>query len=132
MEDLIRVVVLYEDGVLKESTIPNTLDAFQNIVKGPITYTVPTKGMDIRNIHVICNDEGKLVGLKPNLALVYKHKLRDFLAGPLIFVSGIHSDVDESLSDEQVAYLTEIFSRREISVEMDNEVHLIKYLYTNK
>ena len=83
MEKEIRVVII-EPGVPSyRKTIPNTLEAFQNIVGGYIEV-VPLPG----NVRMIVNEEGKLLSLPKNKAATELYqKISDYIAGTAIITA---------------------------------------------
>ena len=58
--------------------IPNKLDVLQQLVGGPIEVVCV---MD--DVALVCNEHGKLLGLKPNF---WVNDLDDYIVGPAIFV----------------------------------------------
>ena len=72
--------------------VENTLEAFQSIVGGYIEHFAETES----GIHFFCNEEGKLLGLQPNVITVH----RDIVVGTIF---AVRSDADGefvSLTDE--------------------------------
>ncbi len=69
-----------EDEFGRLVEIENELEVFQNIVGGYIETT------GYKNLVIICNEEGKLRGLEPNIVLG-----RDMIVGPII-VCGASGD----------------------------------------
>ena len=58
--------------------VPNTLEALQGLVGGYIeTVTVATDAV------IICNEEGRLIGLEPNCTLLGVH-----FVGPIVVAGG--------------------------------------------
>ncbi|MGN0577346.1 MAG: DUF3846 domain-containing protein [Ruminiclostridium sp.] len=83
MEKEIRVVIIEPDKPSYRKTIPNTLEAFQDIVGGYIEV-VPLPG----NIRMIVNEEGKLLLLPKNRAATELYRSRtDYIAGTAIIVA---------------------------------------------
>ena len=81
--------------------IPNTLEAKQQIVGGLIQSIYP---FDHPEIALICNDEGKLMGLPLNRALFDDQgNIYDIIAGTFFICSApLDSDSFASLTDEQI------------------------------
>lgn len=69
-----------EDEFGRLVEVENELEVFQNIVGGYIETT------GYKNLVIICNEEGKLRGLQPNIVLG-----REMLVGPII-VCGASGD----------------------------------------
>ena len=93
--------------------INGNLESMQQIVDGTIQAIYP---FDNPEIALICNDDGKLIGLPLNRALYDKDgKLFDIIAGTF-FVCSAPADSEnfESLTDEQIKEYTERFKNIEI------------------
>jgi hypothetical protein len=83
MEKEIRVVIIEPGEPSYQKTIPNTLEAFQDIVGGYIEV-VPLPG----NIRMIVNEEGKLLSLPKNKAATELYrKISDYIAGTAIITA---------------------------------------------
>lgn len=83
MEKEIRVVIIEPGEPSYRKTIPNTLEAFQNIAGGYIEV-VPLYG----NIRMIVNEEGKLLSLPKNKAATELYqKISDYIAGTAIITA---------------------------------------------
>lgn len=92
------LTILYKktDELPKVTKIPNTLDAKQKLVGGLIEV-VP-----YNDVLIICNEEGKILNLKPNLIFDY-----DYIAGDCFLVGDdyLHGDF-KSLTSEQIEKYT--------------------------
>lgn len=89
--------------------VENTLEAKQELVGGLIEV-VPFK-----NALIICNEEGKLLNMKPNVAFEY-----DYIAGDLLVVGDdIETGDFISLTDEQIRNIKK--SLNEVAIEYENE-----------
>ena len=88
----IRVLIKLVGHKPIKATIKDDLKILQDIVGGLIEVVELTEDIDI-----ICNEEGKLEGLLPNINLDY-----DIIVGDIIFCS--HDDMGNftSLTDEQI------------------------------
>lgn len=85
--------------------IENTLDAKQKLVGGLIEVVGLTE-----DILLVCNEEGKLDNLLPNLMFDY-----DYIAGDCFFVGDDYKNGDfKSLTDEQIEEIQDICHKREI------------------
>lgn len=75
-------------------TVENELEPLQRLVGGYLEHTTLAE-LEARNIHLLVNEEGLLMGLDPN-----ENLYPFFFVGNVVFVS---TDGDEfaSLSDEQ-------------------------------
>lgn len=80
-----------------EAEIENTLEEFQRIVGGYIeTVTCP----GVPEVEIICNEEGKIMGLAPNLFVTNLYLMPDVIAGTVIVV-GVVGEEFVSLTDKQ-------------------------------
>ena len=82
MEKEIRVVIIEPGKPSYRKTIPNTLEAFQDIVGGYIEV-VPLPG----NLRMIVNEEGKLLSLPKNKAATELYQISDYIAGTAIITA---------------------------------------------
>lgn len=98
-------VVLKKVGENPEiMNIENTLEAKQKLVGGLIEVVGLTK-----DILLICNEEGKIENLQPNLLFDY-----DYIAGDCFFVGDDYSNGDfKSLTDEQIEEVKDICSKKQ-------------------
>ena len=86
--------------------IENTLKAKQRLVGGLIEIFPVTD-----DILLICNEEGKLENLPPNLLFDY-----DYIAGDCFFIGDDYDNADfKSLTDEQIEEVKEICEKRKIN-----------------
>lgn len=84
--------LMHSDGRTEEVVIPkkDSLDVLQRCVGGMIE--VPGLGSKSQARKdgfrdLVCNEEGKLMGLAPNLAATkYANYTHDILCGPILFV----------------------------------------------
>ena len=97
-------VVLKKVGENPEiMNIENTLEAKQKLVGGLIEVVGLTE-----DILLICNEEGKLEHLQPNLLFDY-----DYIAGDCFFVGDDCKGDFKSLTDEQIEEVKDICSKRQ-------------------
>lgn len=84
--------------------IENTLERKQELVGGLIEI-VPV----LEDVLLVCNEEGKLENLLPNLIFPY-----DYIAGDCFFVGDDYKNGDfKSLTDEQITEIKELCKKRE-------------------
>ena len=104
----IRVLIVEPNKLPYEKIIPNRLKDKQEIVGGLIEYTRVDN--DERTL-LICNEEGKLLGLDWNREIGNK----DVIAGTFLLV-GDDPDIgeDRSLTDEQVEKYKKRFGKESI------------------
>ena len=89
--------------------IEDTLEAKQELVGGYIEMACPPIHDDTAVI--ICNEEGKLLGLKPNVYLLTESGIPyDVVCGDFLIVDApLESDDFGGLSDEQIAKYTQFY-----------------------
>ena len=100
--------------------IDNNLKALQEAVGGTIAAVYPFADP----VAIICNDEGKLMGLPLNRALRDEEgEIYDIIAGPF-FVCGAPPDNESftSLTDEQVDYWLKRFAKPEFFVRVNGKI----------
>ena len=104
-EDL-RIVLKKVGKIPEIMNIENTLEAKQELVGGLIEVVSGLKD----DILLVCNDEGKLTNLLPNLMFDF-----DYIAGDCFFVGDDYDNGDfKSLTDEQINEVYDICNKREI------------------
>ena len=109
----VLIVEPLKEPYVKE--IDSGLESMQNIVGGLIQAIYP---FDHPEIALICNDEGKLMGLPLNRALLDKDgNIVDIIAGTF-FLCSAPSDSEnfESLTDEQIEKCKKRFESLEIYI----------------
>lgn len=99
----IKVLLVKVGEEPKVVEIENTLEAKQKIVGGYIEMVCPPIHDD--SAVIICNEEGKIMGLKPNRFLLTEEGIPfDVVCGDFIILDApIGSDDFGGLSDEQIA-----------------------------
>ena len=103
-----------------EVELENSLGAMQRRVGGTIEAVYEPGGRDAA---LICNDEGKLLGLPLNRALRdEKGEIYDVIAGTF-FICGAPPDSESfaSLTDEQVDYWLKRFAKPEFFVNINGQ-----------
>jgi transposase len=107
MQRNIRVLVVEPNMLPYEKVIPNRLKDKQELVGGNIEYT---RVDNDESALLICNEEGKILGLPYNRDIGH-----DVIAGTFIMV-GDDPDIgeDRSLTDEQVEKYKAKFDRDSI------------------
>lgn len=93
-------------------TFPHELREMQKIVGGTIEAIYP---FEDDAAAIICNEEGKLLGLEPNRAIRDPEtgELLDILCGTC-FICGLTEDDFSSLTEDQMEYYSQLFYRPEI------------------
>ncbi len=98
-----RILIIEPQKVPYEAEINKELDSMQNIVGGLI------QAVDLdENTSLVCNEEGKLIGLEGN-----RRVGRDIIAGTF-FLCGFNEEGEfTSLNDEQIKKYSERFKEPE-------------------
>ena len=107
-ENEITVLKVEPGKAPEQITIPNTMEAAREIVGGRIEI------VDYQGACLVCNEEGKLQGLKPN-----RRAGQDVITGTF-FVA--NSDLEGrlySLSQEDLAHFQQRFAQPEALTEKD-------------
>lgn len=107
-------ILLIEPGKPPISTtVDDSLEAMQAIVDGYIQAVYPFE----EPVALVCNEEGKLLGLPLNRALRHPETgvIYDIIAGTFFLCSAPpDSDHFESMSEEQITQYTDCFKHPEI------------------
>ena len=107
-------VVVKEVGKLGEvREIKNDLEEYQNIVGGFIDRFQLTD-----DIFIILNDEGKLMGLEPNIGVPCNNGYVETIVGNIIFV-GVDDCDFTGLKDEHIDFLTTLGILPKKNMSMD-------------
>ena len=116
-----KILIVAPNQIPQPAEITGTLEEMQQIVGGLIDAVYPFA----EPVALICNDEGKLLGLPLNRALYDAEtgKLYDVIAGTF-FLCGCPPDEDSftGLTEEQVARYTERFRDPEAFLRVGNDV----------
>ena len=112
MQRNIKVLVVEPNKLPYEKIIKNTLQEKQEVVGGLIEYTYM---LDDDSVALVCNEEGKLMGLELNRDIGY-----DVIAGPFFIVGYDDSGEDRSLTDEQLEKYKNRFGKE--SIEKTKEI----------
>ena len=99
----IKVLIVEAGKEPYPKEIPNTLESLQSQVGGLI------QALYLHDAAIICNDEGKLLGLPWNRPLFDEDgQIYDVIAGTFL-VAGLTEDDFGSLTEEQIQKYTEMF-----------------------
>lgn len=107
-ENEITVLKVEPGKAPEQITIPNTLKAMQELVGGHIEI------VDYQGACLVCNEEGKLLGLEPN-----RRVGQDVITGTFFLAN---SDLDGnlcSLSQEDLAHFQQQFAQPEALTQKD-------------
>lgn len=121
MEEKIKVLLVNPYELPKEVEIDNTLKAEQQMVKGNIECVYLPNNPDVV---LICNEEGKINGMKCNRDIGY-----DIIFGPFLVVGDDRKGNFTSLTEEQMINYKIKFDRHSIhrTIRKMNEILLNKY-----
>lgn len=90
--------------------IPDELEAMQNLVGGWIEEITPWND----DVALVCNEEGKIIGLPLNRSFKTHSGFRDIVAGDFFLCyAPVDSESFLSLSDEQIEKYTKMFETPE-------------------
>lgn len=98
----LRILMKRVNEEPEEMEIEDTLEAKQALVDGLIEVVYVTDG-----ILLICNEEGKLLNMPPNLMFEF-----DYIAGDCFFIGDDYENGDfKSLTDEQIEEVKELCNK---------------------
>lgn len=106
LNDKIKALVVEPYKEPYEVLLDNSLKSKQKIVGGLIEYCYL---LDDDSVALICNDEGKILGLPFNREIGY-----DVICGNFIIIGDDGSGMDLSLTDEQITKYKERFGKESI------------------
>lgn len=108
----IRVIIKRAGEPCEVAEIENTLEEKQKIVGGYIEV-VPYD----ENAIIICNEEGKLLGLKPNCMFDF-----DYIAGDFIVAGDDYENGDfKSLTKKDIKRIVKDLNRRSFTYKTEEE-----------
>ena len=109
MYERMRAVVVRPGEPAVAQEIDGSLEGMQRIVNGMIQCIYPYED----NVGLLCNDEGKLLGMEANRALRDENgEVYDVISGPFVVV-GLSSDNFQSLTPEQEQQYIEMYKTPE-------------------
>ena len=104
-------------------SIPHTLEAMQALVGGTIQALYPFEDL----VSIICNDDGKLLGMTPNRSLRDSDtgEILDVICGTF-FICGLTEDDFGSLTDAQIAKYSKLFETPEVFLWNGSRLVILK------
>ena len=104
-------------------SIPHTLEAMQELVGGHIEALYPFEDP----VAVVCNEEGKLLGMDMNRALRHPdtNEVYDIICGPF-FICGLSDNDFDSLTEEQIEKYQKMFLYPEIFIKTEHGIIIIE------
>ena len=105
-EDRIKVLLIEPKQVPRVIQIGTELRDLQDVVGGPIEV-----GVDLGDVCLVCNEEGKLNGMEPNITLAREEddEITDIIYGTAFFC-GARDGKFTSLNPYQIKLLKDAFS----------------------
>ena len=115
-----RILLIEPDKIPRPCNTPDTLEAMQDIVGGPIQAIYPFD----EPVALVCNEEAKLESLPPNRALRDEGgNVYDIVCGTFFLCyTPPDSENFESLTEEQMERYTKRFQRPEIFLRVNGEI----------
>lgn len=103
--------------------LEGNLKSMQDFVGGPIQAVYPFSDP----VAIVCNDEGKLIGLEHNRALRDEDgNVYDILCGPF-FICGLGEENFASLPKELIQKYTQLFQHPELFLRVGNQLMVIPF-----
>lgn len=118
LKDKIRALIVEPDKEPYEVDLENGLKSRQKIVGGLIEYCYL---LDDDDVALICNEEGKIIGLPFNREIGH-----DVICGNFIIVGDDGSGEDLSLTDEQINKYKERFGKDSIRKTQQFVFHIVQ------
>ena len=115
-----KVLMIEPNRAPRPCTIDDTLEAMQQIVRGPIQAVYPFE----EPIALVCNEEAKLTNLLPNRALRDEDgNMYDIVCGTFFLCAApTDSENFESLNEEQIGRYTQLFRYPEIFLRFNGRI----------
>ena len=118
------IVLAIQPGKMPEQVeLDGSLESMQAFVGGSIQAVYPFSDP----VAIVCNDEGKLMGLEHNRALRDEAgNVYDILCGPF-FICGLGEEDFASLSEELIQKYTQLFQRPELFLRVRNQLMVVPF-----
>ena len=124
-ESVIHVIMVEPGKMAREADIGTDLSELQEAVGGG--YIETCYAFENEACCIVCNDEGKINGSRPNRALYDdKGRIKDIVFGPF-FICDCSRENFGSLSEEQVSRYKERFLKPEHFYMVGNEIKASQY-----
>lgn len=125
----LKTLKLTTQRTMEELEIPDTLEALQEQVGGYIEVAYVSSGIIDADIDMFVNEEGKLLGLEPTIAVMQGNKVVEVICGPVLFAGHDSEGNTVSLTEEQIAYLNKTVFKAESALLMTgNTPYLVKFV----
>ena len=118
-----KVLLITPGAVPQVREIEHSLKAMQELVDGHIEAVYPFDD----TVALVCNDEGKLLGLPLNRAIrdPATGQILDIIAGTF-FICSLSEDDFASLTDEQINRYTHMFRHPEAFIQSDSQIVVLQ------
>ena len=118
-----KVLLITPGAAPQVLEIEHSLKNMQELVGGTIEAIYPFED----TVALVCNDEGKLLGLPLNRAVrdPATGQILDIIAGTF-FICGLSEDDFASLSDEQIQRYTQMFRHPEAFIQSDSQLIILQ------
>ena len=118
-----KVLLITPGAAPQVLEIEHSLKNMQELVGGTIEAIYPFED----TVALVCNDEGKLLGLPLNRAIrdPATGQVLDIIAGTF-FICGLSEDDFASLSDEQIQRYTQMFRHPEAFIQSDSQIVILQ------
>lgn len=109
-EERIEIVAVVPGYLPVRAWIDNTLEAMQAVVEGYIEMVYPWEDDAV----LVCNEEGKLIGLPMNRALHDEHGFAVDMIHGTFFIARVEDDAElHSLTEDQIKHYMNLFGGAE-------------------
>lgn len=127
-EEIIVIQFSRKDNFTKMEvvTMKNELDAFNEFVGGyiEVTSAVPDGKKPGEKLHLVSNEEGKVISLEPTIGFAKGQELVDYIAGNAVLLrSNEESDFD-SLTDADIDYLMSRYQTEGVVTMGEKSYHI--------
>ena len=113
-----KAIIVEPDARPRVADIQSDLESLQEIVAGDIQVVYPFDD----TVGIICNEEGKLLGLPLNRALRDDNgEIFDILCGTFLVV-GLSEDDFTDLTDEQVDKYMKLYHSKEVFIRKGQRI----------
>ena len=118
-----KVLLIAPGAAPRALDIDHSLRAMQELVGGTIEAIYPFAD----SVALVCNDEGKLLGLPLNRAVrdPATGQILDIIAGTF-FICGLSEDDLASLTDDQIQRYTQMFRCPEVFIQSDSQLIILQ------
>jgi hypothetical protein len=117
-----KVLLVKPEKTACEADIGESLEAMQKAVGGYIEACYPYEDL----VALVCNEEGKINGLKPNRAVYDDHgKMVDIICGDF-FICGLNRDNFKSLPPDMMEKYRKKFEHPELFINVQGKIMAVK------